>query len=333
MKPSYKPTDENIEIIQSYIWTTARHDYNVYEKRIIYRILEVMQGQLSGLKLNQNYSIIKDMFDLYDVELPLDALLLGEEDKNYSRIKVALKRMTTKSFEFEDSKEWRSIPIIMLPRIKKYNSTVSFRLHEEIHRVFMNFSKGFKKYELLTAFNLDSAHAMRLFELLSKQKTPLTYSIIELKKMFGVENKYTFTADFIKRVIEASKKELDEKSPHSFEFSTVKAGKKITAITFYPYEIARNQDKNLQMKILDKSMQPHIYIERNALKYLKENFNMSLPEIKNNVELFIRANKEIPDFLMFLSKIYPKANRAENPKGYLIGAMKKRLKIRTKKEK
>ena len=325
MQSNYKPTSENIELIQSYIWTTARHDYNVYEKRVIYRVVEMMQSQLSGLKLNENHSINKDLFDTYDIEMPIDALLNGEDDKNYSRVKAALISLTKKNFQFEDAKEWRSIPVILLPKIRKYNSTVNFRLHDEIYRVFMNFSKGFKKYELKTAFKLESANAMRFYELFSKQKTPLTYTILELKKMFGVEEKYKFTKDFIKRVIEASKKELDKKSPTSFEFSTVKHGKKITAVTFYPYEITKNKDKDLAMKTLDKTIQPHIYIERNALNYLREQFEMSTSEIQNNVDLFMQATKEIPDMLLFLSQVKPKANRAKNPKGYLIGAIKKRL--------
>ena len=57
------------------------------------------------------------------------------------------------------------------------------------------------------------------------------------------------------------------------------------------------------------------------------------PEIKNNIELFAQAHKEIDDFLYFLSSVKAKANRANNPKGYLINALKKRLKISTKEKK
>ena len=33
----------NIPVIQSYILTTARYNYNVYEKRILYRIVEMIR--------------------------------------------------------------------------------------------------------------------------------------------------------------------------------------------------------------------------------------------------------------------------------------------------
>ena len=31
---------ERVNVLQSYILTTARYDFNVYEKRILYRIVE-----------------------------------------------------------------------------------------------------------------------------------------------------------------------------------------------------------------------------------------------------------------------------------------------------
>ena len=36
------------ELIQSYIITTAKYDFNVYEKRIVYRIVELLQEMLEG---------------------------------------------------------------------------------------------------------------------------------------------------------------------------------------------------------------------------------------------------------------------------------------------
>ena len=67
------------------------------------------------------------------------------------------------------------------------------------------------------------------------------------------------------------------------------------------------------------------------MNYLKEHYIFSTPEIKNNIDLFERAQKEIPDLLMFLSDLRAKANRAGNPKGYLINALRKKMNISTKK--
>jgi len=42
----------------------------------------------------------------------------------------------------------------------------------------MNFAKGYRKYELQTAMEFESVYAMRFYELLSGQKTPLLVLIL-----------------------------------------------------------------------------------------------------------------------------------------------------------
>jgi plasmid replication initiation protein len=320
---------EKIEIIQSYIVTTARYDFNVYEKRVLYRIVEMMQSILQGKRLNQRYRLDKQLFELYNVEMPVSALLNNEEDTHYERTKNALRSMARKMFQFEDEKEWREIPLILLPKIRKYESIVKFKLHEDIYDALMNFSKGFKKFELKTAFQFESVYAMRFYELMSKQRTPLVYSIENLKIMFGVEKKYKLTADFVRWVIVPAQKELNEKSPYSFEYKAMKTGRKITSIKFYPLHIPANVDKEFETQQLKKRISPSWTIDRAYLNYLKEHYMFSSPEIRNNVDLFEQAQKEIPDLLLFLSELKAKANRAGNPKGYLINALRKKLGIKT----
>jgi len=314
-----------MEVIQSYIITTARYDFSVYEKRVLYRLVELIQFQLAGKKLNQRYRVDRLLYDLFEVEIPLKAFLKNDHDTDHARIKKALKDLSKKMIEYEDNEEWRAIPLILLPKIRKNESTVKFRLHEDIYNAFLNFTKGFKKYELKTAMEFESVYAMRLYELFSKQRTPLIYSIKELKAMFGVENKYKLTADFIKRVIETAQTELNEKSPHSFEYSALKTGKKITSIKFYPTFIAANVNDEVYRKELQRQIAPSWAIEQHVRQYLKEHYNFSTREMQNNLDLLEQATKEIPDLLLFLSEVKAKANRANNPKGYLINAIKKKL--------
>jgi plasmid replication initiation protein len=332
---AYKDHDAKVqekrEIIQSYIVTTARYDFDVYEKRILYRIVDNMQKHLSGIKLDKKYSINRQLFDLYEVEMPISAFLNNESDNNYGRIKEALLRMQRKVFQYEDNRVWRGIPLIGYPQIRKYDSVITFKLHEDIYDALMNFSKGFKKFELNTAFQFESAYSMRFYELFAKQRTPLNFSIEKLKAMFGVEKKYKLTADFVRWVIEPAKKELDEKSPYSFEYTQMKTGRKITAIRFYPLIIRENADpENEEKTELRKYPQYTVKfkIEKIIHQYLREHYLMSDPEIVNNLELFEMAQEKIPDLLMFLSQVKVKANRAANPKGYLINALKTKLKIK-----
>jgi len=324
--------DEKMEIIQSYIMTVARYDFNVHEKRILTRIVEMTQAILQGKKLNQRYHINKDLFEMYDVQMPIAAVLTSDEVKHYDRIKNSLLKMTKKVFEYEDEEEWRAINLIIAPKIRKFDGLLKFKLHEDIYSALLNFTKGFKKFEILALFDFESVYAMRFYELFYNQRTPLTYSINELKLMFGIEKKYKNNADFLRYVIEAAKKELDEKSPYSFEYTPLKSGRKITAIRFYPIQHPQNVNEEFETERLKKQLTPGWTIERHILNYLKEHYMFSTPEIKNNIDLLENAQRKIPDLLMFLSEVKAKANRAGNPKGYLINALKKKLKIKAEKK-
>jgi len=286
----------------------------------------MQQEMLAGNKLRGKLNVCNSLFDKsYDFEMPLSAFLTGEEDKNHALAKNALISLEKKFFDYEDQQEWKRIRLIERPKIKKYEQTVTFRLHEEIFEALLNFSKGYRKYELKTAFEFQSTYTMRFYELFSNQKSEVIWSVENLKIMFGVENKYKQTGDFIKWVIKPAQEELNEKSPYSFEFLTLKTGKKITAIKFYPVYIAKNMDKDLETKRLEKQLHLSWSIDLGAVQYLKEHYMFSEVEIKNNIDVFREASKVTPDFILWLSEVKAKANRANNPKGYLINAMRKQI--------
>ena len=70
---------------------------------------------------------------------------------------------------------------------------------------------------------------------MSGQTTPLTFTFTKLKEMFQLTDKYPRTPDFIKRVIEPAKRELDEKSPFSFEYRYKEPDK--NEKTYYPKKL------------------------------------------------------------------------------------------------
>lgn len=316
----------NKDVLQSYILTTAKYDFSVYEKRIIYRLVELAQCEIKGVDFRKDCRKIEhDLFGLVNITLPIRDLLNNEEDKNYTRIKDALLRLKNKTFEYEDEEIWQSISIIAFPDIKKRYSTVSFTIHPKIWDCMLDFSKGFRKYELKTAMSFESVYSMRFYELLSGQKYPLSYSFDDLKAMFQIEGKYKETKDFIKRVVEPAKKELDEKSPYSFDYKINKTGRKFTSITLFPMYQPEHRDSDLERKDLQKQISPSWDLSKNTLDYLRNGFLFTPAEIKQNIDLFKKAQSEIQDFIYFMSQVKPRANRAKNPKGYLINSIKKEL--------
>lgn len=316
----------NKDLIQSYIVTSAKYDYSVYEKRILYRLIELFQGLTKGQKLNAKIKLQKDLFNVSVVTIPVAMFLNGEDDKNYSRVKSALRSLAKKFFEYEDSGEWELISVISEPKIDKYSENVRFRINPKVVNAFLDFSKGFSKYELVTAMEFESVYSMRFYELLSGQKKPITYSVDNLKIMFKIEDKYKLTADFFRKVIEPAKKELDRSAPYSFEYKQIKTGRKITAVKFYPISNPEKRDKDIEKRKLIKSTSLNWDLDKIIINYLKENYVFSDNEIKNNRDLFIEAqNKKDFDLLYFLSDQKRNAASKKNPKGWVINAIKKQL--------
>jgi len=314
----------NIEVIQSYLLTSARYDFDVYEKRILYRLVELCQPQLQGQKLNDKFTINHDLWGNRDIRMPISYLLKDEDDKHHSRVKAALEKLNEKRMEYEDEKKWKIIRLIELPEIYKYGEYVQFKIHAEVYQAILDFSKGFRKYELITAMNFESSYAMRFYELFSEKKEPITYSIEKLKIMFKIEDKYGRVNDFFRKVIDAAKKELDEHSPYSFEYVPIKEGRKMTQIRFTPVYIQKNRDPETEHKRLQKQVSPAWELDRMVLQYLKQNYYFDTKEITANLDLFRAAEQKL-DLMLFLSNMRRKCDSKANPKGYLINALKKEL--------
>lgn len=313
----------NKDVIQSYLITAARYDFNVHEKRILYRLVEMCQMQLEGQKLNKDFRMDKTLFGDYICEVPVSSFLAHEDDKNHEMVKDALRRLRNKTIEVEDEKEWKLIGLIEKPKFEK-RGIAKFEIQPEIFDAILKFSKGFRKFELKTAFEFESIYAMRFYELLSGKTTPITYALQDLKIMFKLEDKYKLTVDFIRRVIEPAQSELKAKAPFSFEYKPEKMGKKIIGFTFYPYTIAANVDNDLEGKKLQKQVSPSWYLDKMHVDYLVQNYYFDKDEIKNNLATFRAAASKL-DLMLFMSQKKRLATQKKNPKGYLINALKKEL--------
>jgi len=319
----------NIEIIQSYILTTAKYDFSVYEKRILYRIIELNQNLIEGKTLDNRYSLTKGQLESLIYTMPISVFLNGEDDKNHKRIKSAFESLQKKIISYDDkeNKIWHSAGIVFNVKMDYARTEkITFQVADFIYQALMDFSKGFKKYELKTAMQFESIYTMRFYEILSNQKTPINYTIDNLKQMFDLEGKYDRSTNFIQKVIEPAKKELDKCSPYTFHYEPIKTGRKITSIRFIPIHQPQFEDESLKKQKAMKQMSNRWYIPKNIEDYLKYNYEFTDKELNNNLSLFETLynqlkEEEMLDFLVELKKL---TSWVDNPKAYVIGALKKK---------
>lgn len=320
---------ENKELIQSYIFTAAKYDFTAYEKRIMYRLVECAQKEIEGIKIKDNMHKIKPVQLGREITLPTASILRNEKDENYTIAKKAFLSLCEKVVIYEDADYWTATQIIAKPKISKKEGTVTFLVFDEIWNCILDFTKGYRKYELAIAMKFKSVYAMRFYELMSGQKKPL-FVLLEgpdgLRERFCLQGKYERVNDFKRYVINVAKKELDEHSPYSFVAKEEKEGRKVIGWTLFPVFYENREDSALQEQARMAKVTARLQLGNNVYDYLKFSFDFKSDEINKNKKILIEGQNRIPDFVGFLGELKKGARLAENPKGYVIGAIKIKLK-------
>ena len=318
----------NKDVFQSYVMTVMRYDAsNVILKRILTHIVNANQDFNEGVKykggvvINIDEDLFKDRYYTFEIK----SILMGETDKNHTRVKKAFRTLQTKIFEFDNKEEQDYFAIPFITGLRITRGVATFRMSELIYKAFVDYTKGYRKFEFELSLSMSSGYSMRLYELISGQIEPLTFEIKHLKQIFKLENNYKRVNDFIRYVIEPAKKELDEKSPYTFNYKTNKKGRAYHSITFIPIYQPQFRDEELESRDLQKKVAVSWFLAKNEKDYLVHNFDFTSAEIKQHLDLFKQASNNL-DLIDFLSKVKPRANRAKNPKGYVIASIKSQLK-------
>ena len=323
------------EIVESYIFSTVRHDFGIYSERLLLRLVELAQREIRGLDFKGGTSIGKvEIGEWGDAEviIPVKDILSGDDDKNYTKAKAAVRNLMGRFLEYEDDQKYKATQILNEGDVDKVAGKMVIRVNRNIWRAMLDFSKGFRKYELETAVKLRGKYSLRIYKLVSKQTDPITYTITDLRKMWGLTDKYKKVDDFIKNTVVSAKEELDRVSPYSFDFvlnaaksAEVNKGRKgrpaITSVTFFPVHRMANETTDAVRKQVDPSM----LLDYEFYMMLKNKFDFDPQGIKANITLFDTAQKEC-DILEFMDSIAPAALRAANIQGYVINAIRKHLK-------
>jgi hypothetical protein len=312
-------TTSKREIIQSYVITAAKYSFTIDEKKVLSHLIESMQPLIEGKKLIGH--VEKDLFGTYHFNLPT-SFFIDDDTIKYGRIKEALRGLNEKKFEIEDEDGWQIIRLIEMPKLWR-RGEVEFYLSEPLVDVFLNFSKGYSKYQLDVSLSLKSVYSMRLYELISNQPKPITFRISKLKEMWEItEKSYERNYNFIQRIIEPSKKELDEKANWSFTYKPIKKGRSFEWIEFTPIHFDERENEEIQRAEAQRMMHLSWELERDVRLYFTQTAGFSPREVKNNLPTIKTFCEKFNDARERISEIWGRARAAKNPKGYLIAALK-----------
>lgn len=328
----------NKDLIESYKLTTVRDRIGIYGQRLILRLVELAtaEGATQGLDFKSHRDIRQVEVGLWGentVTMPLSDITA--ETDNRSKPRKAVIALMQEIIEAEDEDgDWFAFPFLTFAQVK--NGMLTVKVRQELWQVFLDFRKGFRRFELEAALQLKSTYSLRLYKLVSEQHDVnfLDFLLDELKKMLGVGDKYPKAYDFGKKVLDPARAELDRVAPWTFTYSWLTSRKQaggraaIVGVRFFPHYQPEHRDPDLafkqtRLKYSEITAPGLNQAQRNMLLH---NFGFTQKGINNNQALFETALKylDLTTFLLDLSHRVS-TTRPKNPTGYVINAIKMEL--------
>ena len=332
---------ENKDLIESYKLTTVRDRIGIYGQRLILRLVELAtaEGATQGLDFKSGKDIRQVEVGLWGentVTMPL-ADIIGDSD-NRSKPRKAIIALMQEIIEAEDEDgDWFAFPFLTFAQVK--NGMLTVKVRQELWQVFMDFRKGFRRFELEAALKLKSTYSLRLYKLMSEQHETeyLDFQLDELKKMLGVGGKYRLAKDFGKWVLDPAKAELDRVAPWTFTYSWLTSRKvasgraAIVGVRFFPRYQPQHRDPDLLAQQVGRKHAGNnplagITLQQQQLLIKHYGFTYKGLNTAKNAALFNAAAKYL-DFTSWLLEIMPRVEEEapDNIPGFIIGCLRRDL--------
>lgn len=332
---------ENKDLIESYKLTTVRDRIGIYGQRLILRLVELAtaEGATQGLDFKSGKDIRQVEVGLWGentVTMPL-ADIIGDSD-NRSKPRKAIIALMQEIIEAEDEDgDWFAFPFLTFAQVK--NGMLTVKVRQELWQVFMDFRKGFRRFELEAALQLKSTYSLRLYKLMSEQHETeyLDFQLDELKKMLGVGGKYRLAKDFGKWVLDPAKAELDRVAPWTFTYSWLTSRKvasgraAIVGVRFFPRYQPQHRDPDLLAQQVGRKHAGNnplagITLQQQQLLIKHYGFTYKGLNTAKNAALFNAAAKYL-DFTSWLLEIMPRVEEEapDNIPGFIIGCLRRDL--------
>lgn len=350
------------EVVQSYMLTVAGRDWSMYAEKFLLKLVEIAQCDIKGLNFREgkdtkihkpslNYpGVTASDFGGVIVSIPVKELMPEKESHNYTYVRSAIMQLQKEILYWEspsiDSKgnvkvdkngepvrKSRSIQLIGEAEWENdKDSFITVRINTDIWNALLDFSKGFRAYDIRLAKKLKSKYSLRIYQLVSRQEYPLTLTIDELKKMWRLGDKYKTFANVKQKILDKAKAELDSCSPWTFEytFNTQKTGRghpKIISVNIIPvHQLQFESPKSIVQQ--NPGAFGHFGLTKEQAEAFKEKFKIDEKGIRNNHELFEKLCKSPLDVDKTIDTLSERVDRLrpENLPGYVINSIRGMLK-------
>jgi len=156
----------------------------------------------------------------------------ANETTAYRDLKESVSRLFDRSIVLRSSDRTSRTRWVQKIDFMDSRGVIGIRFSKDILPFLSNLSTEFTKYLASDLIGVTSTYAIRLYELLVQYQSigKREISVVDLRWMFELQNKYPVWADLKRWVIDQAVKEINEFSPLSVTYETKNTGRKITSI-------------------------------------------------------------------------------------------------------
>lgn len=294
---------------------------NIYEARLFGWC--IAKAQAAAKRYDKNLGAINVQFGLQAARVTFPArYLLAEGEKNYTPIRkafsLARKTITTKTGELN---------IIAFPELLKRGGElyVTFLLHQSIWYALLDFTQGYRLADIEVYMRFRCQYSAIFYLLISQQQDTYTLSIDYLRQLTGTTQlkAYNRGNNFMRKVVQAAKDELDQIAPWTFDYATQRDGKAIGRCIITPHANTHYQAQDTTPRERLLEMQ-RVALDERVRDYLQDSWHMTTEEMEV-AERYIRHDIPPMQLIERLAQVKETALRTQpaNPKGYLINTLKR----------
>ena len=118
------------------------------------------------------------------------------------------------------------------------NAYIELKFNEDLKLHLLDLKKQFSKYELRYIVHLQSAHAIRIYEILKSHQyqKQIELDVDYLKVILEVSEKYKLYGDFKRKIIDKAQADLALFCDIGFTYKEIKSGRKVVTLRFTIFE-------------------------------------------------------------------------------------------------
>jgi plasmid replication initiation protein len=168
----------------------------------------------------------------------------------------------------------------MFSKIKTRGGSVDICLNQDLEKFLVKDEylkeNGYSIIEANLFNNLNSFYSMRLYEIVISFNNinSIKLELDDLKKMLGIEKKYTKFNDFKKRILDPALKDINKNTKVSINYELIKNGRKYNCIKFI-----KKHKRNF--KLPSNKIKPPVIEHKIELTKVEEKLENTLEDICN----------------------------------------------------